>query len=144
MKTFFLREIFSWEPLVPTVLSTARFDLHLATPPFFFFFLPDALFIPKSVFHFMRLMMATHDDLFQRAESELSTLKRTISACELYTILTLCLYSQTSLSHINTASESWGIIFLENKTCATSNQICAFVCFMGFFLFYKMFFITSF
>lgn len=112
MKTFF-GERFSWEPLAPAVLSTARFDLHLVTPPF------TIIFFSSSFFYQMLYLYprASFISLMITCLRELSTFKRTISACELYTILTLCLYSQTSLSHINTALESWGIIFLENKTC---------------------------
>lgn len=67
--------------------------------------------------------------ILQRAESELSTLKRTISACELYTVLTPCLYS------LDLFVRGKRRHFRKRDICATSNHVYVFLCFMGFFNF---------
>lgn len=61
----------------------------------------DALFIPKSVARFLQRVFFFFGNswILQRAESEQATLKRTISACELYTVLTPCLYSLDLFVH---------------------------------------------
>lgn len=129
--SFFFASL-SWEPflllqsfVLHTLICTCR--LHNC---FVALSLLDA-FIPKSVARFLQLVFFFFGNswILQRAESELSTLKRTISACELYTVLTPCLYS------LDLFVRGKRRHFRKRDICATSNHVYVFLCFMGFFNF---------
>lgn len=93
--SFFFASL-SWEPflflqsfVLHTLICTCRLhNCFVATGCFVY--TQERRPFPSACFFFF---FFGNSWILQRAESELSTLKRTISACELYTVLTPCLYS---------------------------------------------------
>lgn len=115
----------------PAVLRTAHSDLHLPTSQLFCCFVTTGCFYTQERRPFPSAWFVFFGNswILQRAESELSTLKRTISACELYTVLTPCLYS------LDLFVRGKRRHFRKRDICATSNHVYVFLCFMGFFNF---------